>query len=222
MDYQPFFPVTASLTWVLVVFGTCLLVFHVAFVWLWRLGRTGWRVVDYVWLTIAVLGLLAGVAEVRRMFAVAQIEGQRSLMLSRYGDLRREVRFLSGDVVCRRFVRSEYSPPTFDADQQEYNAVCDFARQLYARMTAEPPENLESLGLTNRPRVTQRSLTDMLKGLDDYAAWFVKAQNAYSQTVMAAERSDLEKTLTAMSPLFLAVALALRITKVTGEFKLGA
>jgi hypothetical protein len=222
MGGQPFFPYTASFAVVMVVFGTCLMIFHVAFVWKWKLRRTGWKIVDYIWLTMAVLGLVAGVSEVRRMFAAAQIESQRSLMLSRYEDLRRAVQFLSGDAICRQFVKSEYSPPNLESIQQEYNQVCDYARQLYAKMTPKPPEDLESIGITDRPSVAQRLLSDILNRLDDHAAWFLSAKSAYRHTVKAAERSALERTLMAMSPLLLAVALALRITKVTGELKSGA
>lgn len=222
MAHEPFFPITASASWVLGTFAVCLLLFHIIFIECLKLSAIQWKRIDYVWLGLATLGLLIGVSEVRRTFAEGQIGVERSLVQSRFDDVRREVRFLTGNAVCRQFVRSAWSPANLDASQQEYDAVCEFAKQVQKRIPLEPPANLASLGLTERPRVTDLSLLDMLKGLDERSDWYLHARKTYEDTVVASKQTELEGFLTVLAPLLLALALALRITKVTGEIRLQA
>lgn len=222
MAHEPFFLITASASWMLSVFVCSVLIFHVVFLKLWKLGAIGWKRVDYVWLAMATLGLLGGVSEVRRVFAVGQIATEQSLVQSTFEDLRHEIRFLNSAAVCRQFIRGEFSPPDFDAIQKEYDAVCDFAKRILGQLPEGPPADLSQLHLDDRPHVTAKSLLDTLKGLDDRAAWYRRARKTYDDTVEASGRTSFESSALIMAPLLLAVALALRITKVTGEIRLKA
>ena len=222
MHYEPFLPITASVPWVLGVFVGCLFVFHIALVQVWKLQAVSWKRVDYVWLGITALGLLGAVSEVRRMVADNQIATQRSILVSAYDDLRREIHFMTSAAVCRQFVRSEHSPQDFDAIQREYDSVCQFAKQLQSRVPSDPPADLQGLALTERPRVTDDVLRNILDGLDRESESYIRARRAFNQTLAATQRNSLDVTLVFLWPLLLAVALALRITKVTGEIRLQA
>lgn len=152
--------------------------------------------------------------------SVSQIEKQQSILASAYGDFGREVRFMTGPAVCRTFARGPLSPPDFDAGQREYDKACDFARQLLNRLPSTPPANLSALRLDERPHITDDVLRDSFAGLDREAESYLRAKEALDQTVSASDRTSLDETLAVFSPLLLAVALALRITKVTGEIRL--
>ncbi len=222
MQYEPSFPITASVPWIIGVFFCSLVIFHVAFVRVLKLRAVTWKKLDYVWLGIAALGLLGAASEVRRTAAADQLSNQRSILNWAYDDLRREVGFMSGAAVCRHFVRTDYSGADFDAMQREYDAVCEFAKQLSTRLPAEPPPDLEALRLGDRPKTTDVILRYVFAGLDRESGSYLHARRALDQTVAASQRTVGEKTLGVLGPLLLAIALALRITKVSGEIRLQA
>lgn len=220
MQYEPFYPISANLPWVLGVFFASLLLFHVLLIWVLEVGAVTWKQIDYVWLAIAALGLLGAVSEVRRMVAQNQLGRQQSILTWAYEDLRREAEFMIGPAVCRQFVRSKYSRPDFDAIQQEYDAACQFARQMLTRLPSDPPPDLQGLRLADRPKVTDPVLQQVFEGLSREVESYLRARRAMDQTIAATKRTPLEDTLALFGPLLLAVALALRMTKVSGEIRM--
>ena len=223
MPYEPRLPVTASTGWILGVFTFSLLVFHVVFLKLYPLTKVGWKRIDYVWLGIAALGLIAATAEVRRLVAGNLVAGERAYMAGAYDRLRDRIRFLTGPVVCRQFVRSEWSPPNLDEIQREYDRACALAQQLSRTLSEEGPSDMTSLKAAARSSFTDRALNDMFEDVDRSAEDYLKAKQRVDEFERASrERSAAEETLAISAPLLLAIALALRITKITGEIRLEA
>ena len=50
----------------LAAFLVSVAVFHLAFVYVWPLDNRRWKQIDYIWLSAAVLSLLAGADQARR------------------------------------------------------------------------------------------------------------------------------------------------------------
>lgn len=220
MPHQLPFPITASPKWIYGIFFGFLIIFHVLFLKVWPLDKKRWQIVDYLWLGLAVLGLFAGTAQVRKIVAQNQISLENTYMVSTYERLKDQISFLTSSAVCRKFNRTEYSPKNFDAIQIEYDNVCSFGGQLNSRTPADPPEDLKVLKLDEHPTVTDGLLTDMLSSVKEKAKIYIEARRVYDQTVDAQNSTYLEIVLTFSAPLLLAIALALRITKVTGELRM--
>ncbi len=220
MQYDPPLPPTASLLWALIAFFIFLIVLHIVFLKLWKLTRTDWKYVDYVWLSFAALGLVAGTAEVRRFAAANRLPSERVFVLDTYESYRNEVRFMTGLAVCRQFVRSEYSPKNLARIQDEYNQACFFARNLYTQLPADPPPDLASTQLRDRPALNDEVLVSLFANLDRSADNYVRAKRAFESLVASTDRTPGEKQLATLFPFLLAIALALRISKVTGEILL--
>src|SRR5262249_54576717 len=77
-----------------------------------RLTKTGWKIVDYVWILIGALGVFGSVQKVHRDFASNAISSLAVPRLrAEYQALSRQIDFLSK---CRTFQRSEHSPERFE------------------------------------------------------------------------------------------------------------
>ncbi len=63
-------PIFVNLGWVLAIFVGSLVVFHLMFVWPKNLTKRYWKVIDYIWLGTAFLGVIGSVGVGRQ--AVAQ------------------------------------------------------------------------------------------------------------------------------------------------------
>ncbi len=127
--------------------------------------------------------------------------------------------------ICRRFVRSEFSPPQaeFDRIQREFDAQCAWFTQAIERLNSSPfpkrqPVTLDDLG--GPPP----------KGGDDWASTRVPGTIQHYNAAVTqlrrlseeARQTDLELMLTAIGPFLLVIALALRIAKVSGEIRLSS
>jgi hypothetical protein len=220
--FNPFFPPTTRPVWVFVAFLLVLGISDIVLVRWLRVGRRGWKYLDYVWLGFGVLGLIGSAAEARRAVASAQIGFANDHKASSYDLLRAEAGFVSGGAVCRRFERDEWSPSNLPEIQAEYDRVCEYGKQLKARLPAEPPQQLDVTPFRNRPKVGDGMLSQIYAELDSAVLRYQGVETRVAEVLTAAERSEADVTWSILSPLLLAVALALRITKVTGELKLGA
>jgi hypothetical protein len=225
--FKPWSPVGGEIGTVLGFFIALTVALHAVFVY-WRpLSKRWWKRLDYVWLTFAALGLVGAAAEVRRSTANSQLglfQDQASRALR---DVHGEAEFLSRSpgVLCRTFTRSEYSPPPaeFDRIQSEYTKACDWAKKVEARLPREisvPLAKIDTNSLPQRPVISESEpihLTD-----DLYRQ--IEFYNSSVQTVRGlagrSKRENLEWTLILLGPFLLAIALAIRFTKVTGELRL--
>ena len=82
---------------------------------------------------------------------------------------------------------------------------------------AERPLTMEALGGGPVPEAREFSIVD---SLEDAVARYDRAHATVERLSLEADQSDAEAALSAIGPFLIAVALALRITKVTGELRL--
>src|SRR5690242_13770557 len=107
MDKDFSFPILSNPVAMLATLAIFVIVFHVVLIKLWPLRKKGWKIVDYIWLGVAVLGILGTVGAMRRQLAkgyvdTAEIRARGSYDLARY-----QMTSLTGIAVCQNFVRSQ-------------------------------------------------------------------------------------------------------------------
>lgn len=222
MHEEPTFPFFSNQLWILGFFSACLLIAHITLIRVWKLDKVGWKKVDYIWLGMAALGLLSAAAEVRRLVATGMAFGEESYTQASYGRVLDRAAFLSIDpgAICRTFVRSEFSPSNLDEVQEEFDAICRYGKSLVKAIPMEPPEDFDKLRLPNRPKVKDAMLLEALESLDGALEDYREAKRRLKVVEAAKDQTDIELALVALSPLLLSIALAVRITKVTGEILL--
>jgi hypothetical protein len=197
-----------------------IIIFHIIFLVFFKLSKIGWKYVDYIWLSTAILGIFASSIEVRRQVASSQFETAKYLDHFKYGNLRERLQFLCSSAVCRQFKKSEYSPANIDQIQIEYNLVCEHARRLLQIIPIEAPDSLDTTLFVKRPVVTDPILKDQYLSLENAITEYNNAHKIFSKIKKFTQKSDIEYTLGLLGPFILAIALALRITKVSGELQL--
>ena len=118
--HETWYPLSARPVAVVVLFVLGLLIFHLVFVMYWKLGKLGWKYVDYFWLGVAAVGLLGASVEVRRLIAENAVSARGAERERDYRDLQNRTGFFTGVAVCRHFERTDFSPPNLDDLQREY------------------------------------------------------------------------------------------------------
>jgi len=216
-------PVVASYGWMLAVFVGATAVFHAALVFAWPLSRVGWKVVDYVWLLFGLLGAFSGVQAVRQEIAAGLLPEAEDVVRSDATAIIDRIATGASPAVCRTLDPLEPAPPDEESArrQREFDEVCEWFRSAKRRvdggLPAERPLTLDALGAGPVPPATEFSI---VASLEEAVARYNRAHATAERLSQQADQTDAEATLTAIGPFLIAVALALRITKVTGELRL--
>jgi hypothetical protein len=224
---EPQFPLGANLPAVFLAFAIFLVAFDIILVRWLKLSKVTWKKVDYVWLGFASLGIFSAVSQVRVMTANAQADMFREGAVLAFSSLRYLADSNASDpgAICRTFVRSEYSPPPgeFDSTQREYNQACEWAKHVARTIPAKVPTPAKPISqglLPARPSASAGDLKEMIDGLYFQFDVYNKHSEALSDLSEETKRTGTEDILIYFGPLLLVIALALRITKVTGEIRL--
>jgi hypothetical protein len=220
-------PFQAEIWPLLLFFFVLLIVFDLVLVRWLKLGRIAWKRVDYVWLGFSAIGLVGAASQARQFVAsnLVRVYDERSMAAYSIARFVLDDDAKDNGYVCRTFVRSQYSPPPEEMGraQRENDAACHWFKSVAALL----PKDSRNLGLLSdqllpaQPQVDRRDLKETFDEFRKTVGEYNEAVRMRSDNENAAARSDLENTLIIIFPLLLAIALALRITKVTGEIKLG-
>lgn len=216
-------------TWViLLIFLGALLTFDLLFVrWSrYRLGTIGWKRVDYIWLSLTLISVIGYTTQSRAVLAKYLSNNARERMDVVYGLLGGYVRMYDkSPAICRTFVRSPYSPPEeqFKRTQAEFDAACGwFSQVAQAIPKSRPPQTTEVpwRSLPSPPPVTNAGLKEDIEVIRQSVEEFNASGANFKRLESETQRHGSEEVLLVISPLLIAFALALRITKVTGEIRI--
>lgn len=196
---------------------------HLLLVKLSPLSSIQWKKVDYIWLSFALLGILAAAANNRSAIAGNLVQLAEARNRGSLEWVYRSADFGTSAAICRSFVRGPASPPQeeFDRIQREFNSQCSWFKSVVASLgpldkRLQKPIDLQ--GLVGPPPAAA----------DDWAIKsLVSAVAVYNSSlrdldILQKEKApgDGELILQFLGPIVLALALALRLTKVTGEIQL--
>jgi hypothetical protein len=211
------------------VFIGFLVTFHIFFVFLpWiRFTKIAWKKADYFYLSIGALGLLWGVTT-NRLEYTHNVEHLAATRFQFAYSAFRNSLAENGipDVACSQFQRGEYSPrePEFTRIQNQYSDACNWLRKYSSSLPRSIPPDEEIGGLLtrwqHRPVFSDPSLNQDLQLGDFLAKNLERTRTDYANLQARRKPSDLEEAMHILAPFLLACALALRITKVTGELRL--
>lgn len=207
-------------TWyAILLFTAALAIFHVLLVWLpaTRLGETAWKKIDYIWLSLTLISLVALTSEARQSLASNMLPLLETRVMFAGQDFQNTLPRWEEFVCNPPYEKSERSPPNFDELMQELSRYCGWLGELrpIINTSVEQHQLIDYLPF----EVTTGHLT--IIGDLEHLAYQVDSYNAavreFDQASLDAEKSELDFILGYFAPILLAVALALRITKVSGE-----
>lgn len=215
---------SASNFWIVILLFVVLsAISHLVLInWL-KIGKIGWKRIDYIWLAAAALGLLGTTAEVRKFNATNLIESRKISTESAYKSFRSQIEFGTGPAVCGPFIRTEYSPKNFDELQNEYSLACEYNKRILTLI----PENIskdyqpiELPAIVIRPQLNDKLITSDFSRVDKYLKDYNESQKELQLLLGSQKRTNAEETAVVFGPFLLAFALALRVVKVRGEILL--
>jgi len=220
MDKDFSYPILINPIVMFGIFAIFLIAFYVSLIRLWPLGKKGWKRVDYIWLSVAALGILGTAGALRRELAshfvvTAEIRAQSSYDLARD-----QISNLSGPAICQTFIKSEFVLPNFEERQQESNRVCEFGRGALNKIPPKMPKESSFPDFGKYPDVKDEFLKRIFTAIDQAIERYRISRSTLDGLRNDANRSPLDNNLLFLSPYLFAIALALRITKVTGELRL--
>jgi hypothetical protein len=210
MEKELSYPILARPGAMLGIFAACLALLHIFLVKLRPLQPRTWKKVDYVWLGVAAVGIIGAAGEARRLIAATYAEIAKVGASADYDLVRRKLEHIASPVVCRGMTA---------ALQAEYDQSCAFGRASLARLPADPPNDSALAFLRERPPVTDGMLKAIFGELDLMLSRYSAARDRHTRLVGDSEYSFTDEALLSLAPFLFCFALALRITKVTGELR---
>jgi hypothetical protein len=186
-----------------------------------RLKKRGWAVVQYLVITLAVVGLSGAIANARQMLAQNLFEFSGPHAAFAFDDLRRVADdYSSHGLICTTFVRSEFSPPPeeFNQTQREYDKSCEWFKQIARLLPTKLPEGNAEIPWQTfpaAPNITDQQLIDFFQRFRHTLDEYNQAAAERGEMEAAAHRTDADSFVVFFLPLSLSLALALQATKTT-------
>jgi hypothetical protein len=119
MDFS--YPLTVSPFGLLLVFVAALALSHAVLMPLMGFNELRWHLLDYVWLPMVMLGVLAAAQQNRVELSVAFRGAWERQLRGSLVEANRVLEYHTSDrtYLCQKSTRSDYSPPTYIFDQIE-------------------------------------------------------------------------------------------------------
>lgn len=207
-------------TWyVILLFTAALAIFHIILVWVptTRLGETAWKKVDYIWLSFTLISLVSLTSEARQLLASNILSLLETRVMSAGQDFQHTLPRWEEFVCNPPYQKSELSPPNFDEMMQELSRYCDWLGEISPIIDV----SIEKRQIINHPQFDVTTGQLIIVGNLEHLAFQIDSYNAalreLDQASLDAEKSEFDLMLGYFAPVLLAVALALRVTKVSGE-----
>lgn len=207
------FDAFGSLKITLAVFFTALFVAHVAFV-MWKRSRKFWLIIDYAWLSVAGLALISATAQVRQLRATWE---QNMLQEDIPG--RKEMAF-NNAMIYERLYREGFPYDTWQNRElvSKFRAAAKWFQAEAEAIKSDAYEDfLKAHGQI--PTDDPPDLAAIKRQTIGYVQQVINLRKRETAAKVAAERSDSEQALFMLTPWIVAIALALRISKITAEWR---
>lgn len=195
------------------------LILHICLVWLKNLSKKWWKRTDYIWLLLTAFGLIGVTNKVQERTSETQIELVNIRIPYRYHELYSILTPKDPDWICRKFIRSEYSPANFDAVVDDFNKACQWKSDMFNIVAKIDSPNYDLIDTTKIPYLNDNSNTI------EFKRWVLQDIRNYNEEVAIKKQneqineSSKYDTFTLFGPILLILGLSLRITKVSGELK---
>ena len=223
---------SSSPLWLLLTVIVLTGILWLIFVRVFPLSDIVWKRVDYIWLTIALLGVLASSGRASHEFTKAEIPLLEPMTTFSFQTLRHDVEFGAspGSEGCAPRIHTSFSPPDYDDIRKAQQHLCEQFRKLDSEVPKSPavggtkfaalhqlkfqPLSEDELSLKYERSEIERFKAD--------AARYEENRQIYNAT-LEEERNQEDSPLILMDlgigPLLVGLAIAIRLTKTAGEIR---
>jgi len=201
------------------LFLVALIIFHLLLVWPRNISKTKWKYIDYVWLSVAFMTIVTVSSELRIKSTDRAMEVAISRVEAMYDVFSRIYVNTPPSYICRKFVRSEYSPDDFEQTQVEYDKACEWFKDFsqYFKVSSGKERNSVSIYSFRKVDFSDSNLEDILQGMKKQLSYYNDAVEKREYVEQQKKYTEFEKHIGSVWPVLFIIALALRIAKTTGE-----
>jgi hypothetical protein len=222
MSHQIDLPWPTDFVSVFLAFVGAYIIIDVIFIRFIRLSPIAWRRVDYIWLSMAFIGVLGATASGRQEVASNLLNMETSRLDSTKQFMTHMTTLYSSDGLCdssdtrAKAVQADAAKGAMNVHQQQ----CDWFTQAHAHLQSTIKAN-EKIDLS-----AMRSKFPIGADKDAYFSItnLVRSYNTNIQAVADLKEkmtsTDIETNVRLLGPLMIALALGLRMAKVTAEVKM--
>ncbi len=209
-----------SMNFILLLF-VLLVIFHYFLVYKNNLSKKAWKKVDYYWLGVASIGLISLAADVRINVAKKFISSEITYANTTLGAVKIITDNPENSHFCMTLTKMYSSPSDFDDTELQYQLGCKWLKETSEYFQKVQKNEVPDISFEDLPPVTfdnvvlNKDVASIKRWLDEYQIQL----GVLKGTKEAAEPSGFESILFYFAPFLLCIALALRITKVTGEIR---
>jgi hypothetical protein len=228
MDFS--YPLTANPFALVLAFVGALILSHAVLLPLLGFNELRWHALDYLWLPMVLLGVLAAAQQNRVEISTAFRGAWEHQLRGSIAEANRLLNYHTSDrtYLCKKATRSEYSPPPHIFDQMEKDGVktCKWFRdlqQFLPKAVESIPKDFSLERVPQPPKLSgysgsgpedaienmQSSLRDVVQALAE-----IRTHTAEKESPFVVQLAKY------YGPLLVCFALAIRITKVTGEARI--
>lgn len=200
---------SASLGWVIGIFISFLVIFHVLLVWLFPLTPRGWKRVEYIWVSMAFVSALGLVDEARRYRAETQFN---QVALQTQQSLQR----------INNWVENYYEFSCLEKtkDQQLCQLINGFKHSIaiVTDLDSNTPDIV--VGMLKELQETESLLkTPEKQHIHQLVQAYEQQRGRYLAIDQERTPSTVKMWLIILAPVFFAAALALKMTTISGELR---
>lgn len=194
-------------------------ILHAALVWARPQPAVFWKRSDYVWLTLASVGLLSGTGDVRRFVSSHAIDTQAARTAFDFKFLKDHVEAAEA-VYCRAVERGPKASGSVDEGERARVQLCRWYGQIRRQLPDKVGPQFPQItlpeggpGNSTESQSAQASVRKILRSYEDGRVEMVRLRDG-------TRRTELDSLLLALGPLALIAGLAVRLTKATAEVRI--
>jgi hypothetical protein len=182
-------------------------------------SKKTWKIIDYMWLGIAMLGLFPLASDVRIVTAESWVSAEEARAINSLERFREFYLSPERTHLCMIFVKSEFSPDDFEELQRQRTLSCDWSKAVAKVLLKINPKELPPLEIDDFPVPTfeEAYFLETVEDVELRVKWYNENRDKALKTITLLSKTEFEKTMFYLSPFLLCLALALRIAKVTNE-----
>lgn len=210
----------ASIYGTVLTFIVILIVYHLIFIWLFWIEDFGWRIIEYIYLSLAIFSIIFAAYNAYHFTTSYKLKLSSYYLKSSLSFTLADVKFYRDSVICRKFIRTTHSPKNFDVMQKEHDSACKAMADIYRKTSKEKNGDLQPIVvelIELKKHITDRYLKEKINEINNRIKWHQKTFSEYAQLDKELKRFDTGVFIV-LAPFLLSVALSLRVAKVTRSF----
>lgn len=223
-DFSPLSFATSPIA-LIVLFLALVAIFHLIIIYVKNPDDITWKRVDYLWLSLTIIGIVSTSGAIERHVSKILLDSQEIPRLkTNYSMIHNffDIRASSEGWYC---INHEYentfaiTKEKFEEHSNRLREQCAYLQQQLKKVPKEIPEPYPSLKDLNLPSDISSKVQNKDESIryQDVLNYYNEQYLIYADTKNKIEISDSEFILLFLSPFFICLGLAIRVTKVTGD-----